>query len=114
MINVTALLTAEGFAPRASFAPFGIAMEIGDAIAATIERPIAKAKFIAEAAEVLATLDYKPFEKIDQGKLIGLLEDASNARSTPCGSVELWDCLVLEAFSYIVDDVIAQEAKESQ
>ncbi len=114
MINVTALLAADGFAPRSSFANFRIAMEIGDAIAATIERPIAKAKFIAEAAEVLATLDYKPFEEIDQGKLIGMLEDADNARSTPCGSVELWDNLVLEAFSYIVDEVLAQGAKESQ
>jgi hypothetical protein len=94
MINVTALLAAEGFAPRASFTQFGTAISIADAVAATIERPIARAKFVVEAAEVLAQLDWHPFESLNPYQLEGLLESANIARSTPCGSTEIWGCVL--------------------
>ena len=83
--TVTALLTAEGFAPRLGFGGFAAAVRLAEAISQTIGAPIRRAQFVADAAAELARLD---------GKATSLAETAEAARPTPCGSTELWGSLL--------------------
>ena len=91
--TVTALLTAEGFAPRLGFGGFAAAVWLAEAVSQTIGSPIRRAQFVADAAADLARLDYQPFEGLD-GKATSLAETAEAARPTPCGSTELWGSLL--------------------
>lgn len=95
--TVTALLTAEGFAPRLTFGGFAAAVWLAEAISLTISSPIRRAQFAADAAAELARLDYQPFEGLeDEAKSLAksLAETAEAQRSTPCGSTELWGNLL--------------------
>ena len=91
--TVTALLTAEGFAPRLGFGGFAAAVQLAEAISQTIGAPIRRAQFVADAAAELARLDYQPFEGLED-KAESLAETAEVQRSTPCGSTELWGSLL--------------------
>lgn len=91
--TVTNLLTAEGFAPRLTFGGFAAAVWLADAVSRTIDAPIRRAQFVADAAAELARLDYLPFEGLeDEAK--SLAETAEAERTTPCGSTELWGSLL--------------------
>ena len=91
--TVTALLTAEGFAPRLGFGGFAAAVRLAEAISQTIGSPIRRAQFVADAAAELARLDHHPFEGLED-KAESLAETAEAARPTPCGSTELWGSLL--------------------
>lgn len=91
--TVTALLTAEGFAPRMTFPGFAAAVWLAEAVSQTILRPIARAQFTADAAAVLACLDYQPFEGLED-KAKSLAEAAEAQTPTPCGSTEIWGSLL--------------------
>lgn len=83
--TVTALLAAEGFAPRLGFAGFAAAARLADAVALTVSSPIRRALFVAEAAGELARLDYRPFEGLEfkaanpvrQHRTVGLVAPVS-------------------------------------
>ena len=91
--TITALLTAEGFAPRLGFAGFAAAVRLGEAVSRTISSPIRREQFTADAAAELARLDYQPFEGLEE-YAVGLAETAEAQRATPCGSTELWGSLL--------------------
>ena len=91
--TVTALLTAEGFAPRLGFGGFAAAVRLAEAVSQTIGSPIRRAQFVADAAAELARLDYQPFEGLED-KAESLAETAEAQRPTPCGSTELWGSLL--------------------
>lgn len=93
MPTVTSLLTEEGFGPRLTFGGFAAAIRLAEAVSQTINSPIRRALFVAEAAADLARLDYQPFEGLAE-EAIGLAEYAEAQRSTPCGSTELWGSLL--------------------
>jgi len=91
--TVTGLLAAGGFGPRMTFGGFAAAVWLAEAVAQTICEPIRRAQFVAEAAADLASLDYQPFEGLeDEAK--NLAETAEEQRPTPCGSTELWGSLL--------------------
>jgi len=91
--TVTALLTAQGFAPRLSFGGFAAAVWLAKAVSQTIDSPIKKAQFVADSAAELARLDYQPFEGLED-RAKGLAETAEEQRPTPLGSTELWGSLL--------------------
>lgn len=91
--TVTALLTAEGFAPRMTFGGFSAAVWLAEAVSQTIVSPIRRAQFVADAAADLARLDYQPFEGLE-GEAESLAETAEAQRPTPRGSTELWGSLL--------------------
>lgn len=91
--TVTALLTAEGFGPRMSFGGFAAAVWLAESVGQTIQSPIRRAKFAADAAADLARLDYQPFEGLE-GRAKDLADTAEAQRPTPCGSTELWGSLL--------------------
>jgi methyl-accepting chemotaxis protein len=91
--TVTALLQSEGFGPRMGFGGFAAAVWLAEAVSQTIQRPIRRAQFVADAAAELARLDYQPFDGLAD-EAASLAETAEEARATPCGSVELWGSLL--------------------
>ena len=92
-ITVTALLEAEGLGPWMSYTGFSVAVWLAEAVSQTIEGPIRRAAFVAEAAASLTELGPQPFEGL-RGKAAYLAEVAEEAQTTPCGSQELWGSLL--------------------
>ena len=95
-ITVTALLEAEGFGPWMSYPGFSAAVWLAEAVSQTVEGPIRRAVFVADAASSLAKMGPQPFEVLE-GEAACLAETAEEARSTPCGSQELWGSLLAQA-----------------
>jgi hypothetical protein len=74
---------------------FAAALRLANAVAGTIQLPLVKALFVAEAASTLAEFEYQPeiFEPLVQ-RATWLAEDAEEQRPTPQGSRELWGSLL--------------------
>jgi hypothetical protein len=75
------------------FQGYSAAARLADAVGYTIQRPISRALFAAEAAAELARLGPGVFENLEE-EAAGLAERAENERATPRGSIELWGSLL--------------------
>ena len=95
-VTVTALLEAEGRGPWLSYEGFSAAVRLAEAVSQTIEGPIRRAVFVAEAAATLDKIGPSAFETLES-EAACLAETAEEARSTPCGSQELWGSLLAQA-----------------
>ena len=101
-MTVKKLLQAEGCGPwlaqpvnpaHTSGAAWLAAVELAEVVAATIQRPVWRARFVASAAETLAEND--PTVLSAHGDYIaGLITQAECQRGTPGGSAEIWGNLL--------------------
>lgn len=109
---VTSLLIAEGLAPRLSWPGFSAAVRLAEAVSQTIEPPIRRAQFVADAAAALDELDYPPFEGLEDWAA-WLAETAEAESVTPCGSTELWGSLLSDA-RFAAAKLAKQEAEDRE
>lgn len=92
-MKVRSLLNEAGFGPLMTFDGFAAAVRLADAVAVTIQCPIARARFTAGAATDLAGLGASPLELLE-GDAEWLANMAEAQDTTPCGSTELWGSLM--------------------
>jgi hypothetical protein len=96
-MKVKALLKAAGKGHRLRYSGFYTSTRLADCIANTIEDPIARAAFVAEAAAEIAKLDDHLFHMAGNADLWWLR--AQMNLPSPAGCTELWDNFIDEVSS---------------